>query len=206
MKYKKKTLCYIISVLLIVISFSSILMGCQPEWRATPKGMDRGVYNPPKDHYLSVSELDEWVKSKYFLENGKADRSYWENSAQRYHYYNYEYEEVTDYKITFIKSILEKHTVFLVEFEPSGFVYGIRNLKFYSIFYHHPSPFKILNIPEEDRYYVGDQLAARRGEYIVDIEKEAYVGRVYPVPEDYKPKTYVWDDDTTWWIELNEEE
>ena len=153
------------------------------------------------------SELDEWVKSKYFTEDGEANAYFWEMAAALYYNnpYKYEYEEVTDYEITFIKNINEGYTVFLVEFEPSGFLYGLRDLSFYSFLHHHPSPFKYLDIAPEDRYYVGDKLAARRGGYIVDIEEEAYVGRVYPVPENYEHKTYVWDYDTTWWIQLDEE-
>ena len=199
---------HILSVLLVVICLSTLLIGCQTETQEQqyPTCVDQGITRPPHDHDLSVAELDEWVKSKYFTEDGEANAYFWEMAAALYYNnpYKYEYEEVTDYEITFIKNINEGYTVFLVEFEPSGFLYGLRDLSFYSFLHHHPSPFKYLDIAPEDRYYVGDKLAARRGGYIVDIEEEAYVGRVYPVPENYEHKTYVWDYDTTWWIQLDE--
>lgn len=207
---KAKLTWRISSIVLLTTIFGACicLYGCQTADDAPvrPPIVDQGITNTPKDHYLDKDEIDEWVRSRYFYENGEAKRYFWENSAAAYYNnpYHYEYEEVTDYEITFIKNIYEENTVFLVEFEPSGFIYGTRNLRFYSFLYHHPSPFKLLDIPKEDRYYVGDKLAARRGEYIVNIEEEAYVGRVYPAPEGYERETYVWDYEKNWWILFTE--
>lgn len=131
-----------------------------------------------------------WLKTKWeiekeieksFYNNGAIHEPIWTVDAQGDP--NFIMKEITGYEIYFIKDIYGKEIYFLVEFEPFGFCYGRRDIEelkpLRTRFSYYPSAYKILNIPIEERIMEDGVQAIKRGDKVISIEKEAYLGKKY---------------------------
>ncbi len=187
----KRILSIIIICVLLSLSLVS-LVGCNAIYLC-PHGYDKRndggrclICNPIK--VLTEEEIkakaEAFVQEEYFNADGSAKLEKWIESSNDLEGATKVFSvptEITGYEIQVIDSAEDPNNYYyLVEFEPSGYIIGVEY--YFSrpatrIFKYCPSPFKILDIPKDERYCTGDlqygffALTQRKDKYVVlDVE------------------------------------
>ncbi len=210
----------LVIILLIAILCTSIFvfLGCTSNIDTTKTTCEHGTpldidgwgclqCNPYPDPW-SIEEIEEYVREKFFNEDGTAKMSYWNNSIKGYDpkYTEIPIEddfinlyplptEITGFDVQFIKDVDGEETYYLVEFEPSGYIIGKRDQTVIS-FYYYPSPYKILNVDSDNRYAVfrNSTAAYYKGKLInLGIEAFKNTSKLYSVTRDPNVYYYHYD-------------
>jgi len=195
---RKKIICLVISLFALVF----VLGGCS-------SGADRNYEKEP----LTVEEIRAETQKRFFDVNGKLRESgyegghfvggsYWANglaNSSKYEPSAYEamqgyMDDIVGFDVQLIKSIWGCYSYFLVEFEPYGFFCGCLTENYLVSYFHpFPSPFKLSNIADEDRYFLYYRFMGRsykfltptaEGEY-VDIWEYATMGAIFKIPYNW---------------------
>ena len=164
-------------------------------------------------HPLTETEIENWIQTTFYSATGEIKANLWQEAEARdplkeRYVEHYDGKEVTGYKLSYLKDIDGKEEIYLIEFEPYGYKVGsIYFAPNADGFKPYPSPFALLDISEENRYYsYGRFVTIRDGKY-TDITEEATMGRVYAPNQYYRPKRITYDEETKSWVtEFIEEE
>ncbi len=178
---KKRTL---IALFLLMIIFCSLFVFASCE-----KGNDEKEERDYSKEPLTEEEIKTYVEKTYFDEDGKAKNELWNNAYYTFYYgahkrkYEYKDIEIKDFSVQFIKDAYGNNEWYLVEFEPSGHRIGkihspiektaenFFDVKYF--FYDYPSPFKILQVEENNRYFQDGRYGMKENGYLIDITEEA---------------------------------
>ena len=148
----------------------------------------------------TASSLEKTTNETFFDKNG-AKMEIWENYLNSNKEWLETYEnikvkddfvlqKVTGFTISELNQIGGTDKMFLVEFEPQGYFIMAAHSTNPPIasFRAYPSPYKLLDIPEEDRYYItgadGNSFGAMIDGRIIGIFELAYYGNIYEYPYD----------------------
>jgi len=181
----KKLIYVLLSLVLTFTIFA--LVGCKPESESVNKtGGD--LESKEEFHEMTIEEIRQKTQERFYDENGNLDTWQWENSANTPGLYPFVMPEITGFDVQIIKNLYGMEVWYLVEFEPTGFFYGLTTKEFgvYD-FMHYPSPFKLLNIEKDNRYCNWRTFATMRDGELVEISDEAWVGTVCEPSPGYVP-------------------
>ncbi len=120
----------------------------------------------PEPTPLTIEEIEQLVQNDFFNEDGSLKLNYWKwwYENDRFNMMRPEIQTmlenvvlgvtpVTGFEVSLIQDKNGEYTSYLVEFEPIGHICG--KITDYSAikFEFYPSPFKLLNVPKEERYF-----------------------------------------------------
>lgn len=164
----------------------------------------------------TVSSLETKTKKTFFDENG-SKMEIWEkylNSNKEWlETYrdikikdDFVLQKVTGFTISELNWIGGTDKMFLVEFEPQGYFTMAAHSSNPPIasFSPFPSPYKLLNISEEDRFFITcadeDCFGAMINGRITSIFEHAYYGNIYEYPyEGWVPKKKIYNQEDNCW-------
>ncbi len=152
----------LVIILLIAILCTSIFvfLGCTPNIDTTKTTCEHGrdlntdggrchqCY--PLVSPMSIDEIEEYVKGKYFKYNDTMKREFWEHKTLTRPDVEIP-DRVTIGEIQFLKNVDENEDYYLVELEPYGHILGARNQAWVN-FSVDQSYYKMLQVPNDNRY------------------------------------------------------
>ncbi len=164
----------------------------------------------------TASSLEKKTNETFFDEND-AKMEIWENDLDSNRKWLETYrnikikddfvlQKVTGFTVSELNWIGGEDKMFLVEFEPQGYFIMAAHSPNPPIasFCAYPSPYKLLNIPEEDIYYItcadGDSFGAMIDGRIKSIFDLAYYGNIYEYPyEGWEPQIKTYNQENNRW-------
>ena len=172
----KKKILSILSVFLLMVLIGLIFIGCGKKSGGKKAG---GEDATDLIELYDKDEIAEFVRNRFYDENGNVNTSYWETPATSYFYSCEVPEEITNFEISYLKDALSgKDSYFLVEFEQRGHIVGNRTKRKNSTngfpsyrFCPFESIYKILEVPFEDRYATASYTAYAMVDDITYVKK-----------------------------------
>ena len=157
---------------------------------------------------MTVEEIRQKTQEVFFDNEGNPIVWRWRNGYREEEVVNpikWDEFEIIGFEVTIIKDLYGDECVYLVEFEPTGHLFGLLPQEFsYEHFCFYPSPFKLLNIDEGDRYIdFGPEppvYAAMIDGEMVAIEWVALYGSVYKPQKGWEPEHRTYDFEAKKWI------
>ena len=158
---------------------------------------------------MTIEEIRQKTQEKFFDKDGNPIVWRWQNSYQEEYVINpinWDEFAITGFEVTIIKNLYGYENCYLVEFEPMGHFFGLLHMEFsYEHFRFFPSPFKLLNIDDGDRYIdfgpEPPRYAAMIDGEMVSILGIATQGSIFKLPyEGYKPDYVTYDFEAKKWI------